>query len=444
MTAAVLARPQVEMRPNPYAWVRTVPLHDMFFKALLLLAPIQSVLLTPVQGTTPAFLLVLASLGVLAGSDMRFARLWMVLVGYIVLYATAMAASMSGYYIDQPDTSQLVVIRDVFVMGYLRQSNITQGLYLLVPVLFVYLVYSYYQEAFLKYAFFGILALSFYGFYEFVFYAIFHTNGDFLSNRNFGDLESAAAGVSTDENGPNFATGSLLQTSNIFGAGFMRLKSLVGEPSMYALTVTPFTVYALLRGWWMIGGILLFSLVLGSSTTAILGLVAGIGYIMLRTRQEAILYIAAFVIIVALLYFTADAVKEPLDALLFDKLQSGSGNERIGRFVSHASVVLDGNVIHTLFGLGFGTVRSTDMFSHLLANVGVVGLLAYAATLLVPCFLLKRGGDSNAVTGALLSIFFMEMATVSEYSYLPPWFMVALGYVRVRQQRQRELIATGA
>lgn len=423
---------------NPFGWVRTTPLQDIFFKTLLFVAPIQSVLLTPVQGTTPAFVLVLLSLGVLAGGDRRYYRLWLVVLGYVAIYTVMMALSMSAYYIDTPDISQLVVIRDVYLVGWVRQSNFTQGLYLLVPIVFLYMVYAYYQEAFLKYVFYGLMFLAFYGFYEFIFFAIFKTNGDFLSNRNFGDLETAGAGAGDGEAG--FASGSLVQISNLFGAGFMRLKSLVGEPSMYALTVTPFVVYAAIRKWWIIFAILMLSLVLGSSTTAIIGLATGIGYVLLRTRQESILYIAMFVITMALLYFTSEVVKDALDTLLFDKLNSGSGNERITSFVNHASVVIDGNFIRTFFGLGFGTVRSIDMFSNLLANIGIVGLIAYSALLLAPCFLLRRGGDTDAIVGALLSIFVMEMVTVSEFSYLPPWFMIALGYVRVRQQRHPRLL----
>jgi hypothetical protein len=418
---------------NPYAWLPRGFLQDMLFKTLLIVAPIQSVLLTPVQGTTPAFLLIMSSLAVLASNDTRYIRLWMFVTGYILAYSVYLMLSLSSYYIDEPDISQLTVIRDVYVLGWLRQSHITQGAYLLVPLLFCYLVYSYYQESFIKYAFYGMLLLSAYGFYEFVFYAIFHTNGDFISNRNFGDLDSAAAGAGDGEAG--FATGSLLQTSNLFGPSFMRLKSLVGEPSMYALTVVPFTVYAFARKWWALFAILLFSLVLGSSTTAILGLVVGIGYAYMRRSVAALIYIAAFLIIVALLYYTYDPVSQALDNLLFNKLDSGSGSDRLRQFLLHAGAAFDGNFVRTLFGLGFGTVRSTDMLSNLLANVGVVGVLIYSAMLLAPCFLLKKGGDADAIIGALLAAFVMEMLTVSEFSYLPPWFMVALGFARVRQQR---------
>lgn len=418
---------------SPYAWVRTTFVSDFFFKILLLVAPIQSVILTPVQGTTPSTILVLLSPIFLVRGDIRFLKLLLFVIGYALIYSLYMALSMSGYLIDYPDLSQVIIIRDVFVYGYLRQSNVTQGLYLMVPILFTYLLYTYYQEAMLRYAFYGVLLLAFYGFYEFIFYAIFHTNGDFLSNRNFGDLAPAGDGAGNGEGG--FVSGSLLQISNLFGPGFMRLKSLVGEPSMYALTVVPFVVYAFSRRWWPIFAILLLSLVLGSSSTAIIGLAIGIGYAHFRTHQSAILYAIAFAIVGVLLYFTSSDVHDKLDGLIFDKLDSGSGGQRITTFINHAAVAFDGNILHTLFGLGFGTMRSTDMLSNLLANVGVVGLLTYSAMLLAPCFLLKRSGDTDAIVAALIAVFVMEMVAVAEYAYLPPWFMVALGYVRVRQQR---------
>ncbi len=424
---------------NPYAWQRTSLVQDLLFKALLIVAPIQSVLVTPVQGTTPAAVLLFLSLGLLASGDIRYRKLWIFTIGFTLLYTVYLTFSLSSYYIDTPDTSRITIIREVFLFGWVRQSHVTQGFYLLVPCVFCYMIYLYYQEAFIKYIYYGLIILSLYGFYEFIFFAIFHANGDFLSNRNFGDLDSASTGAGTGEAG--FATGSLVQISNVFGAGFMRLKSLVGEPSMYALTVTPFTVYAFARRWWLLFGILLLSLLLGSSTTAILGLAIGMGYAHARERSEAVLYVGAVLFIGVLLYFTIGSVQEVMNKLLFDKLDSDSGTERVQLFINHASVVFDGNFLRTLFGLGFGTARSTDMLSNLLANVGVIGFLFYSTIMLAPCYLMKKGEDTSAIISALLAIYVMEMATVSEYAYLPPWFMVALGYVRAREQRSAPVLS---
>lgn len=429
--ATNIARRGSGYRSTLYRWQRDGLIRGLYFRVLLLLAPIQSVLLTPVQGTTPSTILLLLSMAVLVSGDTRYLKLLLFVAGAVLFYSLFMALSLSAYLIDMPDLSRLTMIRDIYVYGWVRQSNVTQGFYLLVPALFTFVVYMYYQEAFLKYAYFGILLLAFYGFYEFTFFAIYHTNGDFLSNRNFGNLSAASEGAGEGD----FATGSLLQMSNLFGPNYMRLKSLVGEPSMYALTVTPFVVYAFARHWWLIFAVLMLSLVLGSSSTAILGLAAGIGYYLFRTHQSAFLYVLAIIVIVMLLYFTSTDVQDRLDTLLFSKLDSGSGSDRIASFVNHASAAFDGNAVRTLFGLGFGTVRSTDMLSNLLANVGIIGLLGYLALFLMPCLLLRRIGDTDAIVAAILSILVMEMIAVSEYAYLPPWFMVALGYARVRQQR---------
>jgi hypothetical protein len=418
-------------RPSAYNWVYDGLINSLFFRALLLVAPIQSVLLTPVQGSTAAFLLILLAPAILISNDPRYMRLLAFYAGFVLLYVIYLAASLSGYMIDIPDMSQLQVIREIYIAGPLKQTHVTQGVYLLAAAVFCYLCIQYYQEAFLKFAFFGIMLLTCYGFYEFVFYAIFHTNGDFLTNRNFGDLNLAAAGAGNGK----FATGSMLQGSTLFGSGFMRLKSLTGEPSMYALTVTPFAVYAYSRRWWALCGFLTVSLILSTSTTAIIGLGTGIGYAEVRKRQEFVLYIAGALIVAVLLYETLPPFQHAMDTLLFEKLDTRSGDERIAAFMNNVNVVINGNIVRFLFGLGFGSVRSTDMLSNLLANVGVIGTFAYFAVILVPCFRLRNGPDSSAIVATLLSIFVMELLTVSEYSYLPPWFMVALGYARVRQQR---------
>lgn len=406
-------------------------MRDWYFTLLLFLAPVQSVLITPVQGTTPAFLLTLMAGAILLDSDRRYARILTFYIGFVVCYALYMALSLSGYTIDQPDLSQLTVIRQVYVYGQLKQTHITQGIYLLTALLFCYLITQYYQEAFIKWAFYGIIALSFYGFYEFIFYAIFNTNGDFLSNRNFGNLDVAAKGAGEGD----FATGSQLQISNLFGSGFMRLKSLTGEPSMYALSVTPFAVYAFGRRWWIIFFILTLSLILSTSTTAVIGLFIGLVYVQVRRRPEAFLYVVAALITFTLLYFTADSVQSAFDKLLFEKLETISGNTRLQSFFAHASVPFDGNPIRAMFGLGFGTVRATDMLSNILANIGIVGLLLYSLAILAPCALLREAEDRIALVATLLAIFGMEMLTVSEYAYLPPWFMIAVAYARVREQQ---------
>lgn len=419
---------------SPYDWTSSGGLRDWYFPLLLFLAPVQSVLVTPVQGTTPAFLLTLAAAGVLVDNDRRYAKTLIFYVGFVIAYTLYMALSLSGYTISNPDMSQLTVIREIYIYGQLKQSHLTQGVYLMVALLFCFLVYEYWQEAFVKWAYFGIIALSLYGFYEFIFYALFQQNGDFLSNRNFGDLQSAASGADVSQR--SFATGSLLQQSNLFGPGFMRLKSLVGEPSMYALTVTPFAVYAFARRWWLIFALLTVSLVLSTSSTAVIGLVVGLAFVEVRQRQEFILYIGAFALSAVLLYATSESIQRAVDTLIFEKLDTLSGAERLRSFALHAGVVFDGNPIRSLFGLGFGTVRSLDMMSNLLANVGVLGWFAYSALMLGPCFLLRRASDRDAITATLLAIWMMEMLTVSEYAYLPPWFMVAMGYARAHQIRK--------
>ncbi|WP_153008164.1 hypothetical protein [Sphingomonas yabuuchiae] len=416
---------------SPYLHVSDGLVRDWYFPILLFLAPIQSILLLPVQGTTPAFMLVLAAPLLLLGNDRRYFKLLGFLFLFISLYVVYMAVSLSGYLIDTPDLSNLTVIREIYVYGLLRQSHVTQGIYLMAALMFFFIMTQYYQESFIKWAFFGIFFLVAYGFYEFIFYAIFHENVDFLSNRNFGDLNSVAEGRGQGD----YATGSAIQPSNLFGAGFMRLKSLVGEPSMYALTVTPFAVYAYGRKWWLIFFILFLSLFLSTSTTAVIGLLFGIAFIEISQRKEFVLYIGAFIFVSSLLYATFDPIQNALNTLLFEKMETVSGNERLTSFVDHSSVIIGSNIVRFAFGLGFGTVRSLDMMSNLLANIGVVGFLGFSAIVLYPSFRLKHQGDTVAIIAAVISIYLMQITTVPEYAYLPPWFIVALSYVRLRQQR---------
>ena len=69
---------------------------------------------------------------------------------------------------------------------------------------------------------------------------------------------------------------------------------------------------------------------------------------------------------------------------------------------------------------------------------GVVGLLLYSALFLYPCLALRRSADRWPLVAALLALFVMEMLTVSEYGYLPPWFLLGMAYARLAQERAAE------
>lgn len=402
-------------------------LQRYYFAALLFLCPITSILLTPAQGTTPATMLLWIAPVILVGTGSRYINIMVTILAFALLYTAYLALGISARMFSAPDFTRAILISKDMYSEVLYASNITQGIYLMSSILFAALVYNYYREYFFRYLMYGLIALCLYGIYEFFFYAATGIKGDFLSNRVYG--EGAVAGAAGE-----FINGSSFQYSTILGSGFMRLKSLTGEPSMFAMTVTPFTLYAYCKKWNKTTALLGFSLALSQSSTAIIGIITGIIAINLARRGKFLPYFLIGLVMLAGLYLTHDGINKALNVLIFEKMDSFSGQDRMTTMLNQFAIIFDGNIVRMLFGVGFGTVRSPDMISTLAANVGLIGLLAYTALILYPVFALQWNENNLAIKVALISLFVMQMATVSEFSYFPPWFLIALGFVRIKQQ----------
>jgi len=97
--------------------------------------------------------------------------------------------------------------------------------------------------------------------YEWLYFLVFGESGDFLSNRTYsgGDLFG------------DVHTGSWFHTIHLGPLTVQRLKSLAGEPSMYAFAILPFWIYAL-HTHRTFTHVLLFMTLLLTSTTALLGI----------------------------------------------------------------------------------------------------------------------------------------------------------------------------
>lgn len=391
---------------------------SVYLKVLLILAPIASYIVIPVQGTTPANVLLFASL-LVPFFGVNYQVRFLAFIGFFAIcYVALLTFSLVGTGISAPDLRKLIEVRRVFISGNLRLTHVTQGIYLLSVVIFVYHIRQKFSQKILNWAYYGIIIFVIYGFYQFIFFAIFGTSGDFIANRNFGDFDI------TDSQGD----GTQLQQSILLGSRFIRFYSLTGEPSMFALTATPFFVFAFAMRSWKIALFLFVALFLSNSTTAIIGMAVGLFVLYCRNSRYIMFGIPAVILLFALFYFTSESVSTVADKLVFDKLSTGSGQERSQSMIDHAAAVFDGNLFRFFFGIGFGTIRSPDLLSTLLANSGIVGLGLYSAVMLAPVFLLPKSPVKIGLQAVLWSIWVMEMLSVSEYAYLPPWFFVAMAY----------------
>ncbi len=236
---------------------------DRYFYVWALVIPVASILVIPfVQGTTPANLLALALLFppvalLLMSFDgaRNFYKTLLWIAACFVAFTAVSQLALAGLTLRHLAGLELVDPLDKSVV--LRKTLFTQSMYLFAGVTTFVFVRWFYRREWDRWMLAGAALLAAYGIYELCFFAIAQRPGDFLSNRTFG---------------AGFHPGSWFQTISLGPILMQRLKSLTGEPAMYAFTILPFWIYALHTGRNKTQWFLLLSLLLTASTTAVLGI----------------------------------------------------------------------------------------------------------------------------------------------------------------------------
>ena len=306
----------------------------------------------------------------------------------------------------------------------LRRTLITQSMYMLAAgSTFVY-VWSFYKPTWDRWLLMGVTLLGAYGIYELLFFALTGFNGDILTNRRFGS-----------------SSGSAFQTIAIGPLIMERLKSLTGEPSMYAFTVLPFCIYAWHVRHRGIAAFLLLTLLLSTSTTAVIGLAV---YLLLRlafygpTDRPALFFGTALLVLLLLGLAGNQYINDAYIKIVGEKLQSASGESRLLSFQVNLDYFAQEPLLTKIFGIGFGYARATNMFATLLINLGVLGVLLTTAVFMIPVFRLGPSERERGLKAAVLVIFVTMMGSVPEFSYLSIWVFLGMAYHALGRRKREQ------
>lgn len=396
------------------------PFINGYFKIWALILPVTSVLVFPsVQGTTPAYIMAFLSLPVMLISaqikDIKnyFTIALLMAVGYVTLNLISQFI-LSVYGTIDLQTLPLVDPLTITQQVILRPTLFTQTLYLCAGVLTFLFVYEWYRPSWDPYIFGGIILLVAYGFYEELYFLATGTSGDFLSNRLFNERHS----------------GSLFQAINIGGVKIQRMKSLTGEPSMFAFTVLPYWIFALHTKRFFIAALLTLALFLSTSTTAFIGIAVYVIIIIFSNRIPLKYLLAAGAGIALVVIWKFQAIYSLLDKLIFRKLtlDSLSGIVRFSNLQDSVLFWLDAPLPVKIFGLGFGYIRSTDFFSTLLVNNGLIGLALMTIAFGYPMIALGTSERAFGLKCALVVIAVTMLVSVPEFAYLPIWLFLGIAY----------------
>lgn len=392
---------------------------EKYLSFWLILFFVTSVVVFPaVKGTTPAYLLALASFPFALSlsrykSQVYLTRLCIALLLVFILSFLSQFVVWLSQDRFPPEEDLIFISNETSFL--LRSSFFTQHLYLFVGLLAFAFVYVYYQEEkHDRYMYAGALLLVAYGCYEELYFLATGTYGDVLSNRVFGEDGS----------------GSLLQSITIAGLTLQRFKSLTGEPSMYAFSIFPVFIFAYFYGKKPMIYVLLFSLALTFSTTFFLGLfVLLTGRFFQRGIRDRLVFFTLLAAVVVVIFFLPTLL-ELFDEMVWQKLKATnlSGMQRTEFFANHMRFFIGLPLEAQLTGIGFGVVRSTDFFSTLLVNNGIIGFIVFTSFFLYPALKLKKGVRQSALRYSVVFLYLSMMIAVPEFSYLAVWLFLGLAY----------------
>jgi hypothetical protein len=230
---------------------------------------------------------------------------------------------------------------------------------------------------------------------------------------------------------------------------FIRVSSVAGEPSMYALFLVPIFALTLLidKHTFYFKNVLLILLIisgiLSTSTSFLFGItffiiIFLVDKLMKFNYKKTDLRIIKNFMFLSLVFggitYIAFTVNEKIKLLLTDDVikkitgENVSGMERTQTMLYHLSISLE----YPFLGVGFGSARSKELFSTLLVNIGYFGTLVLVIYIIYICSKLlqiQHGEMKLLARGYLyyiLTLFFILFVSVPEMYFLYIWIMLGV------------------
>jgi hypothetical protein len=409
--------------PDRSAWVL-----ELFVAVWLTLMPVNSLVLIPaVQGTTPAYLLAFVSLvliflpGFSPGiAEVRSGYL-KVLLGLSLLWLFNFCLSQIVNLASPPEYLKTATLIDPDqTRAAFRSTIVTQSIYLAACVC-VFLFFRYqFQERWWKYVFWGAWLLALYGIYEWLYFLVFQTPGDFIANRSYADTP-----------------GSWSQTLNFGPINLLRIKSTQGEPSFLSVVVLPYFYLAVEQRRRWLAAALLFVAVFSTSTSAFFGLAFGVivtAIIRRKMEWRDLLLVGSVVTALVVCYF----IYPDVYANLFtDKLAgiTESGEKRQFSPIGIVESFFGLPPLQWISGVGFGYTYANVGIS-LLFNSGLSGFALFSAAFLLPIFRLPPNARGIALKTGLAVMYFLFLISVAELFLPTTWMFLGLAYWQLARQEK--------
>lgn len=398
---------------------------DKFFVIWSFFIPITSFVLIPsVKGSLISYILAFISPLIILFKRRNFFKKYIIYFGwYIYIWLFFLCLSQLGNLIYNINISNLILVSDDFYsIKVFRSSIFTQSLYL-IPCILLYLYCKYfYSKKWDRWIIYSGLLFSIIGIFFLIGFLITGQNIDVISNRVFGENYNISK-----------------QIIHILGVNFQRIQSLSTEPSMYAFTILPYIIFSIhKKANKCIICIMIISLIFSISTSAYLGMIIYFLCLLLFSKYNKKFLKKMFIIFLFLgvIYILFSSYIDPfIETVLLSKFTNlndstvnYSGAERSSFMENNIKYWMDLDIWHMLFGIGFGVIRSTDFFSTLLVNVGLLGLILWTYFSLNQIKIKNISFEEIGQNSILIVLFVIMMISVPEFSFLSFWLF--LGIIR--------------
>lgn len=403
----------------------------ILIRLLILFIPISSILVFPqIKGSTPSYLILLILNLIFLIRDIDLAKKFFIFIvffssyylfsQFILFIFNGFDTSLLQYSVNELNynfTDSIAVSKVSNDNFLFRGTHFTQFLYLLMSVSCFLIYRKYYRLEYAKYIYVASYLIFLYGLLLFFLFLIYGYCIDFFSNISFGNILREDLECSY---------GYQVATFNDYS--FHRVKSFSNEASMYVLTAFPYVIFAFFQKKYFLTLLGLISLILTfSSTFYIISFLLLILYFLHNINFKKLNYLFLTIFIISLLIiFNYDF----FDYFIFSKIEFArlSGIHRFAEFQTAINLFAEIPFFSKIFGIGFGTIRTADIFSTLLINIGIVGVLIFLYFVLRPLFIINKVNISVGMNYCLLSIILCLFVSVPEFAILTSWFYFGIAY----------------
>ena len=219
--------------------------------------------------------------------------------------------------------------------------------------------------------------------------------------------------------------------------GEQRLTATFAEPSMLAIYLSLAITYLLYKNIYSkrtnvfeiiitIGCVIIGFLSRGSTFILMMGLITIVFILMCykRISRKKLLHFAVIGLVacLALNFMTNNFIFNEINSLVTKLMGKGvSGSDRINSFFNTLSYMWN----NPITGMGFGAIRSTDLFSTIVANTGLIGLIGVIKIIYTICKNNYSDTRASAVKVALGITFILLLISVPEPYYNFMWIFIA-------------------